>query len=177
MGNRIVVGVDPSTHTGLCACDLTGKVVEALEVSSDAVGFQRVSEISGQVLAFIAKHSPEKIIIEAPIIGHASSARTLLEVAYILRYFLWQEGYEYLEVPPATLKVFVCGLGNAKKEQMLMGVFKHYGYESATNNIADAVGLAEMGVSLVTGNCLPHQFEPVRKAFLAKPAGRKKVKK
>lgn len=41
---------------------------------------------------------------------------------------------------------FVTGAGNASKDQIMMSVYKHWGFEAKTNNIADAIGLAMFGL-------------------------------
>jgi crossover junction endodeoxyribonuclease RuvC len=46
-----------------------------------------------------------------------------------------------------VLKQFVTGKGTSPKELVMMNVFKRWGYEAATNNLADAYTLAAMGLA------------------------------
>lgn len=55
-------------------------------------------------------------------------------------------------VPPTSLKKYVTGVGNAAKDNMLLGVFKKWGVEYTDNNKADAYGLARMAEAIHTGN-------------------------
>lgn len=48
-------------------------------------------------------------------------------------------------VPPTSLKKFVTGKGNAKKNEMLLGVFKRWGAEFTDDNQADAYSLEKFG--------------------------------
>jgi Holliday junction resolvasome RuvABC endonuclease subunit len=49
-----------------------------------------------------------------------------------------------LQVPPMTLKKFVSGKGNAKKDEIMLQIYKRYGVEINENNAADAYGLARI---------------------------------
>lgn len=53
-------------------------------------------------------------------------------------------------VPPTSLKKFVTGKGNAKKNEMLLGVYKKWGVEYSDDNLADAYSLARVGEALDT---------------------------
>lgn len=50
-----------------------------------------------------------------------------------------------LIVPPTSLKKFVTGKGNAKKNEMLLGVYKRWGVEFGDDNQADAYALEQFG--------------------------------
>ena len=56
-----------------------------------------------------------------------------------------------LVVPPATLKKFVAGKGNAKKDTMRLETFKRWKYEHPSDNIVDAYGLAKVGLACAGG--------------------------
>lgn len=51
-------------------------------------------------------------------------------------------------VPPATLKKFVAGKGNAPKAVMLKEVFRRFGVDVDDDNLADAAGLCFIGRAL-----------------------------
>ena len=53
-----------------------------------------------------------------------------------------------LKVPPMTLKKFAAGKGNAKKQEMLLQIYKRWGVEFNDDNAADSYALAR----LVSGN-------------------------
>ena len=49
-----------------------------------------------------------------------------------------------LKVPPMTLKKYAAGKGNAKKQEMLLQIFKRWGIEFNDDNAADAYALARL---------------------------------
>ena len=49
-----------------------------------------------------------------------------------------------LKVPPMTLKKYAAGKGNAKKQEMLLQIYKRWGVEFTDDNAADAYGLARL---------------------------------
>lgn len=49
-----------------------------------------------------------------------------------------------LKVPPTTLKKYATGRGNAKKVEVMLSVYKHFGKEFRDDNEADAYVLAKI---------------------------------
>jgi len=49
-----------------------------------------------------------------------------------------------LKVPPMTLKKFAAGKGNAKKQEMLLQIYKRWGIEFNDDNAADSYALARL---------------------------------
>ena len=49
-----------------------------------------------------------------------------------------------LKVPPMTLKKYAAGKGNAKKQEMLLQIFKRWGIEFNDDNAADAYALGRL---------------------------------
>jgi Holliday junction resolvasome RuvABC endonuclease subunit len=49
-----------------------------------------------------------------------------------------------LKVPPMTLKKYAAGKGNAKKQEMLLQIYKRWGIEFSDDNAADAYALARL---------------------------------
>ncbi len=49
-----------------------------------------------------------------------------------------------LKVPPMTLKKYAAGKGNAKKQEMLLQIYKRWGIEFNDDNAADSYGLARL---------------------------------
>lgn len=67
-----------------------------------------------------------------------------------------------LIVPPSSLKRFVTGKGNSKKNEMLLGVYKKWGAEFSDDNQADAFALEKFGyayLALVLGRPRPRGQE------------------
>jgi Holliday junction resolvasome RuvABC endonuclease subunit len=49
-----------------------------------------------------------------------------------------------LQIPPMTLKKYATGKGNAKKQEMLLQIYKRWGVEFNDDNAADAYSLARL---------------------------------
>ncbi len=156
----ISLGLDPSTNFGIAVVSTGKKVIFTEEVHfKKLTGFERINALVGRVLDVIEEYKPDIITIEEMFVGHASSAIPIIQIGSFLRYFLWQESIKYVDVPPTVLKKFVVGTGNAKKEQVMMKVLHHWGFESKTNNIADAVGIAMIGLLLLKEPFTKAQYE------------------
>lgn len=62
-------------------------------------------------------------------------------------YDLFDEGDQRrypLKVPPMTLKKYAAGKGNAKKQEMLLQIYKRWGVEFNDDNAADSYALARL---------------------------------
>ena len=73
------------------------------------------------------------------------------ELGGILRYILAQRNPELvrvIEVPPTVLKKFAAGKGNANKVAVASALTSRYGREFASDNLADAFGLLQLGMCL-----------------------------
>lgn len=147
-----VMGLDPSSKFGIAIAEAGGSVIFTQEVEfKKLAGFERCTALVSRVIELKKEFNPDLVVVEGMFVGHPSSAIPIIQLGSILRYFFWQEAFPLLEVGPTVLKKFVVGKGNAIKEQMMMGVLKRWGFESPTNNIADAVGLAMAGLCAI--NC------------------------
>lgn len=49
-----------------------------------------------------------------------------------------------MQIPPMTVKKFAAGKGNAKKQEMLLQIYKRYGLEFNNDNAADAYCIGRM---------------------------------
>ncbi|MFI9271836.1 hypothetical protein ACIGXM_14115 [Kitasatospora sp. NPDC052896] len=59
--------------------------------------------------------------------------------------------------PPTSLKKFVTGNGAAGKDLMLLAVYKKWGAEFSSNDLADAYGLMRIGYALENGTQLKYE--------------------
>lgn len=143
-----VIGIDLSTCTGVAIVDSGKQVKHAEEIEfKKATGFDRICSIAIRIMELRNQFNPDFAVIEGYGFGNAHTLATLVEIGTVVRYFLWQENYPYLLVPPNSLKKFATGSGNAKKEMMILEVFKQWGFTAKTNNIADAVCLGMFGLA------------------------------
>jgi Holliday junction resolvasome RuvABC endonuclease subunit len=154
----MIVGIDPSlVGTGVCILDNTKQMVHIETISTKLDGVTRLIGIQNalhtSLLKFLSKSMSFTIFIEGyAFMAKGRSVFNLGELGGILRVYLAKTWGGYYEVPPTSLKKFVCSKGNAKKEIMLEQTFKKYHIGSETlkdNNQVDAFGLAQLGWSYI----------------------------
>ncbi len=165
----VAIGIDQS---------LTGFALTALNIpapdqyqtwvyKSDKRGVARLSDIRWWLMSKfdeIAKVGDiQEIAMEAAILASPSSL-VLGELAGLVKLTCWdyfdgnvnryipypQSLRTPLQIPPMTLKKYAAGKGNAKKQEMLMQIFKRWGLEFNDDNAADSYALAR----LASGNAL-----------------------
>ena len=59
------------------------------------------------------------------------------ELGGAIKLFCHEHNIQLIIIAPTLLKKYVCGKGNAKKEQMLLQCYKRYGKEFHNNNLGD----------------------------------------
>ena len=143
------LGVDPSTKTGLVLFDFSAtdcKVACEVTAPKKYQGLARAEYLATRVLEHA--QSADMVVIEGLSYASKFVSAVQVEIAIIIRYVLFFHGVKWVDVPPTSLKKFVTGKGNAKKELIMMEVYKRWQFESKTNNIADAYSLAMFGGAL-----------------------------
>lgn len=87
------------------------------------------------------------IAMEGTVLA-SHSALVLGELSATVRlaiYDRFENDLKYpLRVPPMTLKKFAAGKGNAKKQEMLLQIYKRWGIEFNDDNAADSYALARL---------------------------------
>lgn len=165
----VAIGIDQS---------LTGFALTALNVSapdqyqtwvykSDKRGVARLADIRWWLMNKfdeIAKGGDiQEVAMEGTVLA-SQSALVLGELAATVKLACWDyfdsnvnRYVPYpdhmrvpLQIPPMTLKKYAAGKGNAKKQEMLMQIFKRWGIEFNDDNAADSYALAR----LASGNAL-----------------------
>lgn len=153
-----ILGLDISLNTGYAIISLVrggepylieSGVIKSPVQNKSMDRFIRYSDIATRLLNVMGDKHFDAIFIEGYSFNSKFNTVTMAEIGAIIRYFLWQgdNPVEVIEVAPPSLKAFVTGKGNAKKEMMLKEVFKKWGFDAATNDEADAIGLAMFGMA------------------------------
>lgn len=110
---------------------------------------QRVQHISDVILQKIKEHGGvDLVIMQDYFVG--KNCQTVIQLSVlgtIVRYKLLKNGIGYLAVAPTQIKKYSTGSGTAHKDNMLKIVFKNYGLDTESNNIADACAIAYLGKS------------------------------
>lgn len=148
--NGITMGLDTSTKTGVVVLGPTGDVLYQEEIEIKKLrGIDRVGAIAGSVMEIAFRYRPQVAVIENYGFANAHTLVPLVEIGTAVRYFLYQEGFPYVTVPPTSLKKFITGVGNCSKDKIMLRVFQRWAFEAKTNNIADAFGLAMFGAACI----------------------------
>ena len=116
-------------------------------------GHERQSKIMSDMIDVLNAHRPDRVILEnyGLSFGRTSSIVPLVEIGGLVRYMLTQYEYDYATTTPSEHKKFVtgsgAGSGKAVKQKIMKAVADRWGYETKSNDLADAYGLAVMGLA------------------------------
>lgn len=147
----IFVGIDPSFNaTGVILLDKNGDIIEQKLISSNSKesAEERLIDIRNQ-LSFIPIINNLKIVyFEGP--SYSSNGQFALQMGalhFMTRMLFFESKVNYKIIAPGALKKFVTGKGNAKKNLMLMKVFKKWKIEFSDDNLCDAFSLAQLALN------------------------------
>ena len=146
---KIFVGIDPSLRkSGLIVldqdlCIMEQKLIVTSKKESDEASISHIMD----ELSFIPNIIRlESVYIEAPYVGFRNNSLVLGAIHYMIRIFLYKNNVKFETIPPKSLKLFHCGKGDAKKDEVLDLVEQTLGVRFKDDNIADAYGLARMAL-------------------------------
>ena len=153
---EITIGIDQS---------LTGFALSAVSVEfpnkhktwvfkSEYRGVQRLANIQSFLKDKLTQFqwegwSVKDVAMEGTVLA-SQSALVLGELAATVKLTLWEKSILPLQIPPMTLKKYATGKGTAKKQEMLLQMYKRWGVEFNDDNAADAYALAR----LATGSAI-----------------------
>lgn len=78
--------------------------------------------------------------------GSLGVGQMIGELGGVVRLALHESAAPWVPVPPANLKQYATGRGNASKEEVLVAAVRSLGYEGHDNNEADALWLRAMAL-------------------------------
>jgi Holliday junction resolvasome RuvABC endonuclease subunit len=165
----VAIGIDQSlTGFALTALNVTAPdQYQTWVYKSDKKGVARLADIRWWLMDKfdeIAKNGDiENVAMEGTVLA-SQAALVLGELAATVKLACWDyfdsnvNRYvpypDHMRVPlqiaPMTLKKYAAGKGNAKKQEMLMQIYKRWGIEFNDDNAADSYALAR----LASGNAL-----------------------
>jgi len=160
----ISLGLDLSlAGTGIVALGTVEgqEIMHESRIESAKHGVQRVLEIESEVTAVITKYKPSLVCLEGYAFARANQAHQIGELGGVIRRMLTIiMGEElWIEVSPGQVKKFATGSGNAKKDQVMLGAYKRWGYEADNSDLADAFVLAKIGQILLQGGLECEQLQ------------------
>ena len=137
------VGIDLSTKTGLVII-LGSEIIVETEIKVDyKEDPSRMYDIVMKVVSLLKKD--DVICIEG--FSYGSKGKGIgfqFGIGHLLRVELFKRDIPYKLVTPSQLKKFVTGKGNTSKENMILPIFKRWGYEHESDNVRDAFILAKI---------------------------------
>lgn len=166
--NPVAIGIDQS---------LTGFAVTAIRIDSpdeyvtwvyksDRRGVSRLADIQWWLeskfdLLDTQGNRIMEIAMEGTVVA-SQAASVLGELAGVVKLTCWHyfDGIANsvipfpshlrvpLQVPPMTVKKYAAGKGNAKKQEMLMQIYKRYSVEFNDDNAADSYAIARIAAGL-----------------------------
>jgi len=138
------VGLDLSTKTGLVILDESGNVLTEKEITSKVKQDpQRMIDLTEQVLSHLEKD--DVIAIEGFSYGSRGKGIAFqFGYGYSVQIALYTNDFNYLIVTPSQVKKFATGKGNASKDNMILPIYKKWGYEHESDNVRDAFVLAQI---------------------------------
>jgi crossover junction endodeoxyribonuclease RuvC len=149
---KYFVGIDPSlTATGVIVLDKKGDIVERglISTKNNKTTEERIIDISKAIMMILVKYEDIIVYIEGlsnNSFGKTSSILELSALNFFLRIFFLQNAIKYKVIEPTKLKKFVTDKGNAKKELMLLKVYKRWNVEFEDNNLCDAYALSRYSI-------------------------------
>ena len=115
---------------------------------------KRIKKIVEEIETIIAEDLPTIAVIEglAFMVRNATALVQLAALNYFTRSMLMDYHVPFVIVAPTSLKKFITGSGVAKKDVIILEIFKRYGISILNDNEADAYSLAQVGLCLLGGN-------------------------
>lgn len=167
---KVAIGIDQSlSKFAMTALNIDKpEAYETWVYTSEHRGVRRLADIRWWMenkFDFLESngHRVSQIAMEAPVMASPSTL-PLAELAGVIRLSIWDyfDGNlnsvipfeEYLRrpslIPPMTLKKYAAGKGNAKKQEMLLQIYKRWGIEFNDDNAADSYALARLAAGVAT---------------------------
>src|SRR5690625_4032004 len=157
------VGIDLSTKTGLVILDESGQVQTAKEITSKVKKDpERMIDLTEQLL----EHLEDDDVIAIEGFSYGSRGRGMsfqFGYGYAVRIAMWTANKPYLIVTPSQLKKYATGKGNSSKDNMILPIYKKWGFEHDSDNVRDAYVLAQIARALKGhGELVKYQEEVIK---------------
>lgn len=150
------IGIDLSlSGTGIVVLDKDSNIfLEQLSQTNSKDSIEdRFLKIEKDILMIIDNYCPRYINIEG--LSFSSNGQSTLDLAglhFVIRTTLRKNNIPFNVTSPGSLKKFITGKGNAKKNLMLKEVYKKWGVDLSDDNICDAFCLAKMEINNINNN-------------------------
>lgn len=136
-----ILGLDLS----LTACGVCKPDGSLLTITPQTKGDERLDEIAAAVRDLAVSTAAALVVMEeAAFMSHSAGQLGMVQGAVRLQ--LMRKRVRYVVVPPACVKKFLTGKGNAKKPDMRVEWFKRSGADVRDDNQVDAAVLHAMAM-------------------------------
>lgn len=143
------IGMDFAfAKSGLSIIDESANIISegVIVTSSKYSDEERLIQIL-DVLNKIDQEEIKSVYLEGLSYGsQGKSVSQIGAVHYLTRIFLYKNKINYKIISPSELKKFITGKGNAKKDLMLLNIYRKFGIAYEDDNLADAYSLARMAL-------------------------------
>jgi crossover junction endodeoxyribonuclease RuvC len=174
----LAYGIDPSTKTGLVGLDEQGNVIEQRELELETGMNSSPAEL-WEYAERIVRSIPDEanVMIEGFSFGSSGQGvSTQYGIGFAIRFHLHNRGIQFVEATPSQVKKFASGKGTIDKANMVLPIYKKWGFEHDSDNVRDAFVLAQIARSLSFGIKSAKYEEEVLQAILSGPKPKKKKK-
>lgn len=150
----MILGLDLSLNeTGWATIDdLGGYSCGTIKPPKGLTGLPRLAYLESHFQCFLRNSQAaglRLVVVEGYAMGiRGGRVFDIGELGGVVRLILFRRNIPTFIFPPSSLKQFVTGNGSAKKDLMLLEIFKRWGQSFSNDNIADAYALARVGVAL-----------------------------
>ena|SRR5699024_974711 len=154
------VGLDLSTKTGLVILDESGQVIKAEEITTkEKSDPQRMIILTEKIMSKLK--DDDVIAIEGFSYGSRGRGVSFqFGYGYAVRIALFTANKPFLIVTPSQVKKYATGKGNSSKDNMILPIFKKWGFEHDSDNVRDAYVLARIGYDMHSdGDLLKYEKE------------------
>jgi Holliday junction resolvasome RuvABC endonuclease subunit len=145
-----VLGLDLSLARTGVAGNAGGGWTDTLRPPTKLAGHRRLAWIEDQILDRFAT-AVDLVVVEGPSYGsqagpvRQSGHHERAGLWWLVTHALWARETQVVVMPPASLKRYATGRGNAGKDDVLREVTKRFAWFTGDNNEADALILAAAG--------------------------------
>ena len=150
MKSPLFVGMDPSYNGfAIVIIDKDAKIIDQILLKSNTEyeAEDRIIQLEKGFVFLAQLNELQTVYIEGP--AYSSNGGFALQMGalhYYLRIFFRKNNINFKVITPGTLKKFITGKGTAKKELMLLNVYKKWNVEFEDNNLCDAYSLARLAL-------------------------------
>lgn len=138
------------TSSGIVVLNKNGLLIHSELIKTKSRGMRRLHEIETRLASIMKQFPPTLVCIEDYAKGSKNGmVFNIGELGGVAKLQLYRKGIDYLDVAPKTLKKYVTGNGNAGKPEMKAAVHKNWKFETKSDDLADAYGLAKISQALI----------------------------